>query len=175
LICDLGVCAQFPPAIGALIPSFLNVMTSKMMWHAVAMSVFCSLVAPFGGFFASGFKRAFKIKVSVPAAHAGQTVLLTSAVAFRRTLATPSLGTVGLPTEWIARSLWALSRTCTTISLCRRGVWSTRSWSTCVVCPQRIWYVSSLERALGCFSPVLPPAMTWPAACAYAKLFEVLV
>jgi len=27
------------------------------------MAVFASLVAPFGGFFASGFKRAFKIKV----------------------------------------------------------------------------------------------------------------
>lgn len=32
------------------------------MLHAVVMSVFASLVAPFGGFFASGFKRAFKIK-----------------------------------------------------------------------------------------------------------------
>jgi len=30
--------------------------------HALLLSVFASLVAPFGGFFASGFKRAFKIK-----------------------------------------------------------------------------------------------------------------
>ena len=31
--------------------------------HSVAMSVFASFLGPFGGFFASGFKRAFKIKV----------------------------------------------------------------------------------------------------------------
>jgi len=30
--------------------------------HAIVMAVFASLVAPFGGFFASGFKRAFNIK-----------------------------------------------------------------------------------------------------------------
>lgn len=30
--------------------------------HSIALSAFGSLIAPFGGFFASGFKRAFKIK-----------------------------------------------------------------------------------------------------------------
>lgn len=30
--------------------------------HAVVMAGFASLFAPFGGFFASGFKRAFNIK-----------------------------------------------------------------------------------------------------------------
>jgi phosphatidate cytidylyltransferase len=30
--------------------------------HAMAFGLFASIVAPFGGFFASGFKRAFKIK-----------------------------------------------------------------------------------------------------------------
>ena len=35
---------------------------SEMQLHAVAFAVFASLVAPFGGFFASGFKRAFRIK-----------------------------------------------------------------------------------------------------------------
>lgn len=30
--------------------------------HALVMAAFASLVAPFGGFFASGFKRAFNIK-----------------------------------------------------------------------------------------------------------------
>ena len=30
--------------------------------HALALSVFASTIGPFGGFFASGFKRAFKIK-----------------------------------------------------------------------------------------------------------------
>ena len=43
--------------------------------HAVAMAIFASLVAPFGGFFASGFKRAFNIKDfgdSIPG-HGGMT------------------------------------------------------------------------------------------------------
>lgn len=31
--------------------------------HTIVMALFSSLIAPFGGFFASGFKRAFKIKV----------------------------------------------------------------------------------------------------------------
>lgn len=34
--------------------------------HAVVMAIFASLIAPFGGFFASGLKRAFKIKVALP-------------------------------------------------------------------------------------------------------------
>jgi len=34
------------------------------MLHSVSMSIFASVIGPFGGFFASGFKRAFKIKVS---------------------------------------------------------------------------------------------------------------
>ncbi|XP_076959450.1 phosphatidate cytidylyltransferase 1-like isoform X2 [Bidens hawaiensis] len=33
-----------------------------VQWHALALGLFSSLIAPFGGFFASGFKRAFKIK-----------------------------------------------------------------------------------------------------------------
>lgn len=30
--------------------------------HSIVLSLFASLIGPFGGFFASGFKRAFKIK-----------------------------------------------------------------------------------------------------------------
>lgn len=33
--------------------------------HSISLSSFGSLIGPFGGFFASGFKRAFKIKVSL--------------------------------------------------------------------------------------------------------------
>ena len=33
-------------------------------FHGAVMAMFASLIAPFGGFFASGFKRAFKLKVS---------------------------------------------------------------------------------------------------------------
>lgn len=32
--------------------------------HSLSLSLFSSIIGPFGGFFASGFKRAFKIKVS---------------------------------------------------------------------------------------------------------------
>ncbi|PKA64780.1 Phosphatidate cytidylyltransferase [Apostasia shenzhenica] len=33
-----------------------------VQWHALAFGLFASIIAPFGGFFASGFKRAFKLK-----------------------------------------------------------------------------------------------------------------
>ncbi|XP_043691297.1 phosphatidate cytidylyltransferase 1-like isoform X2 [Telopea speciosissima] len=33
-----------------------------VQYHALALGLFASIIAPFGGFFASGFKRAFKIK-----------------------------------------------------------------------------------------------------------------
>lgn len=32
------------------------------LWHVLVIAIYCSVVGPFGGFFASGFKRAFKIK-----------------------------------------------------------------------------------------------------------------
>lgn len=44
-------------------------------FHLLFMACFASLVAPFGGFFASGFKRAFNIKDfgdSIPG-HGGMT------------------------------------------------------------------------------------------------------
>lgn len=34
-----------------------------VQWHALCFGLFASIIAPFGGFFASGFKRAFNIKV----------------------------------------------------------------------------------------------------------------
>ncbi|XP_031260868.1 phosphatidate cytidylyltransferase 2-like [Pistacia vera] len=46
-----------------------------VQWHAVCFGLFASIIAPFGGFFASGFKRAFKIKDfgdSIPG-HGGMT------------------------------------------------------------------------------------------------------
>lgn len=36
--------------------------TYPFMIHSISMSTFASIIGPFGGFFASGFKRAFKIK-----------------------------------------------------------------------------------------------------------------
>lgn len=55
------------------IPSFLlpafklfggskTAMICPFQFHIAAMAFFASVIAPFGGFFASGFKRAFKIK-----------------------------------------------------------------------------------------------------------------
>ena len=39
-----------------------TLLLMPFVWDSLALSVFASVVAPFGGFFASGFKRAFKIK-----------------------------------------------------------------------------------------------------------------
>ncbi|KAM3831602.1 phosphatidate cytidylyltransferase 1 [Vipera latastei] len=51
------------------LPSLLQVVLRKetvtmypFQMHSFALSIFASLLGPFGGFFASGFKRAFKIK-----------------------------------------------------------------------------------------------------------------
>ncbi|CAG8606444.1 7150_t:CDS:2, partial [Acaulospora morrowiae] len=38
------------------------VWIAPLQWHVLVMACFASLIAPFGGFFASGVKRAFKIK-----------------------------------------------------------------------------------------------------------------
>ena len=50
-------------------------MPLLLQLHAVVMAMFASIIAPFGGFFASGFKRGFKIKDfgdSIPG-HGGMT------------------------------------------------------------------------------------------------------
>ncbi|KAJ1927449.1 phosphatidate cytidylyltransferase [Tieghemiomyces parasiticus] len=39
-----------------------SVDIAPVQWHVVVLACFASLIAPFGGFFASGLKRAFKIK-----------------------------------------------------------------------------------------------------------------
>ncbi|KAG4220278.1 hypothetical protein PC116_g31243 [Phytophthora cactorum] len=49
--------------------------TEPMQFHAIVLATFASLIAPFGGFFASGLKRTFKIKDfgdSIPG-HGGMT------------------------------------------------------------------------------------------------------
>jgi phosphatidate cytidylyltransferase len=55
------------PPISALIKRIIgkNIVyawAAPVQLHVVVMAVFSSLIAPFGGFFASGIKRAFKIK-----------------------------------------------------------------------------------------------------------------
>uniref|UniRef100_A0A7N0VE19 Phosphatidate cytidylyltransferase n=1 Tax=Kalanchoe fedtschenkoi TaxID=63787 RepID=A0A7N0VE19_KALFE len=52
-----------------------EVTVLPVQWHALCIGLFASIIAPFGGFFASGFKRAFKIKDfgdSIPG-HGGMT------------------------------------------------------------------------------------------------------
>ena len=41
-----------------------RILMYPFLAHTVIMGLFAALIGPFGGFFASGFKRAFKIKVS---------------------------------------------------------------------------------------------------------------
>eukprot|EP00922_Rhytidocystis_sp_ex-Travisia-forbesii_P037665 GHVS01056104.1.p1 GENE.GHVS01056104.1~~GHVS01056104.1.p1 ORF type:complete len:506 (+),score=75.58 GHVS01056104.1:287-1804(+) len=50
-----------PPWLAAL-SGMPYVRVSPMLFHALILGVFAAFVAPFGGFFASGFKRAVKIK-----------------------------------------------------------------------------------------------------------------
>ena len=55
-----------------------------MQFHAVVLAAFASIIAPFGGFFASGFKRGFKIKDfgdSIPG-HGGMTDRMDCQVRF---------------------------------------------------------------------------------------------
>jgi len=39
-----------------------TVMLQPFLGHSIVLALFASIIGPFGGFFASGFKRAFKIK-----------------------------------------------------------------------------------------------------------------
>ncbi|XP_078151398.1 phosphatidate cytidylyltransferase 1-like [Carex rostrata] len=66
LDCDPG--PMFKPehfSLGEWVPYWFpwkEVGILPVQWHALALGLFASIIAPFGGFFASGFKRAFKIK-----------------------------------------------------------------------------------------------------------------
>ncbi|XP_042003861.1 phosphatidate cytidylyltransferase 3-like [Salvia splendens] len=51
----------FPNNIAELLP-WKGMWISPVQWHALWLGLFASIIAPFGGFFASGLKRAFKIK-----------------------------------------------------------------------------------------------------------------
>lgn len=50
----------------ALMNKSATVQIYPFLLHTVVMGLFASILGPFGGFFASGFKRAFKIKVGYP-------------------------------------------------------------------------------------------------------------
>jgi phosphatidate cytidylyltransferase len=76
---ELAAWLRVPPALSRLVYRFaslalgsgaradelahgLTFSLEPIQLHAVILAVFASAVAPFGGFFASGFKRAFKMK-----------------------------------------------------------------------------------------------------------------
>ncbi|KAG8902460.1 hypothetical protein FRB99_004460 [Tulasnella sp. 403] len=67
-----------PEPIQAILSPFIRIPPinwAPFQLHTLVMAVFASLVAPFGGFFASGFKRAFDLKDfgdSIPG-HGGMT------------------------------------------------------------------------------------------------------
>ncbi|XP_010073053.1 PREDICTED: phosphatidate cytidylyltransferase 2-like, partial [Pterocles gutturalis] len=50
------------PAVLQSVVGWKTVRMYPFQIHSIALSTFASLIGPFGGFFASGFKRAFKIK-----------------------------------------------------------------------------------------------------------------
>ncbi|PKI37419.1 hypothetical protein CRG98_042205 [Punica granatum] len=66
LHCDPG--PLFTPeyfSLQGLVPDWFpwkEISILPVQWHALCLGLFASIIAPFGGFFASGFKRAFKIK-----------------------------------------------------------------------------------------------------------------
>ncbi|KAJ1955542.1 phosphatidate cytidylyltransferase [Linderina pennispora] len=58
---------QLPAAVATVLSwvfrrSIATVLIKPVQFHSLAISAFASLIAPFGGFFASGVKRAFNIK-----------------------------------------------------------------------------------------------------------------
>lgn len=54
---------KFMQNLGKMLCSDWTTMTMyPFVLHSISMSLFASVIGPFGGFFASGFKRAFKIK-----------------------------------------------------------------------------------------------------------------
>jgi len=70
---------RVPPSLitsfGKIFPIPDSVTVAPIQFHILVLATFASLIAPFGGFFASGLKRAFKIKDfghSIPG-HGGMT------------------------------------------------------------------------------------------------------
>uniref|UniRef100_A0A6N2MDT2 Phosphatidate cytidylyltransferase n=1 Tax=Salix viminalis TaxID=40686 RepID=A0A6N2MDT2_SALVM len=85
-----------------------------VQWHALCLGLFASIIAPFGGFFASGFKRAFKVKDfgdSIPG-HGGitdrmdcQMVMAVFAYIYHQSFVVHQSVSVDMLMEQILRSL----------------------------------------------------------------------
>ncbi|KAL8462447.1 hypothetical protein ACS0TY_033462 [Phlomoides rotata] len=91
-----------------------GVSIAPVQWHALCLGLFASIIAPFGGFFASGLKRAFKIKDfgdSIPG-HGGftdrmdcQMVMAIFAYIYFQSFVLPPTNSVEMIVDQIVRSL----------------------------------------------------------------------
>ncbi|KAK2639844.1 hypothetical protein Ddye_027639 [Dipteronia dyeriana] len=117
LQCDPG--PLFKPEFHSLpgwIPEWVpskGISVLPVQWHALCLGLFASIIAPFGGFFASGFKRAFKIKDfgdSIPG-HGGvtdrndcQMVMAVFAYIYHQSFVVPQSYSVEIIMDEIMRS-----------------------------------------------------------------------
>lgn len=65
IMADIPLVKFLGSIVGPMVTRLTGITTvrcSMFMLHSIALATFASAIAPFGGFFASGFKRAFKIK-----------------------------------------------------------------------------------------------------------------
>ncbi|KAK9127010.1 hypothetical protein Scep_015856 [Stephania cephalantha] len=91
-----------------------EVSIMPVQWHALCLGLFASIIAPFGGFFASGFKRAFKVKDfgdSIPG-HGGitdrmdcQMVMAVFAYIYHQSFIVPQNYSVEMILDQILRNL----------------------------------------------------------------------
>ncbi|XP_057765582.1 phosphatidate cytidylyltransferase 3-like isoform X2 [Salvia miltiorrhiza] len=103
----------FPKYLTELLP-WKGMSIFPVQWHALWLGLFASIIAPFGGFFASGLKRAFKIKDfgdSIPG-HGGftdrmdcQMVMAIFAYIYFQSFVLPPANSVEMILDQIERSL----------------------------------------------------------------------
>ncbi|XP_031102958.1 phosphatidate cytidylyltransferase 1-like isoform X2 [Ipomoea triloba] len=118
LQCDPG--PLFKPeyySLGTWLPNefpWKEISILPVQWHSLCLGLFASVIAPFGGFFASGFKRAFKVKDfgdSIPG-HGGftdrmdcQMVMAIFSYIYLQSFALPQYDSVEMMLDQIVRSL----------------------------------------------------------------------
>ncbi|XP_051125247.1 phosphatidate cytidylyltransferase 1-like [Andrographis paniculata] len=104
---------SFPKWLPQFFP-WRGVYIMPVQWHALCLGLFASIIAPFGGFFASGLKRAFKIKDfgdSIPG-HGGftdrmdcQMVMAIFAYIYFQSFVLPQMNTIDIFLDQIQKNL----------------------------------------------------------------------